>query len=147
LLASGSTCSIDTARRARPASIGRLSAPHDTKSLIETAIRRFLEEVPALAPLKLVIALELRGRGDIQLYRVALPGPDVSKRVADDARVRVSIPRSNFNELAREGHVKQWREAVELGHVRADGPDQILRLVANVVAKQEERSRTRRARG
>jgi hypothetical protein len=118
----------------------------DTRSLIETAVRRFTEEVPALAPLKLVVGLELRGRGDVQVYRVELPGPRVSKQVADDARVRVSIPRSHFNELAREGRVRDWREAVEHGHVRAEGPDQILKLVANVVSRQEERSRTRRAR-
>ena len=48
-----------------------LSSPSDTKTLIETAVNRFLEEVPALQPLKLVVGLELRGRGDVQLYRDA----------------------------------------------------------------------------
>ena len=48
----------------------------DAKTLIETAITRFVDEVPALAPLKLVFAVELRGRGDVQMYRVELRGHD-----------------------------------------------------------------------
>jgi hypothetical protein len=118
----------------------------DTKTLIETAARRFLEEVPALQNLKLVMALELRGRGDVQLYRVAMPGPTVSKEVAGDARVRLSIPRNDFNELAAEGHVRDWRQAFETGHARAEGSEQILRLISQVVERQEERTRTRKAR-
>lgn len=42
----------------------------DTKALIETAVKRFLAEVPALQPLRIVAGLELRGRGDVQIYRV-----------------------------------------------------------------------------
>jgi hypothetical protein len=118
----------------------------DTKALIETAIRRFLEEVPALQNLKLVAALELRGRGDVQLYRVEMPGPKVSKEVAGDARVRLSVPRSHFNELATDGRVKDWREAFEHGHVKAEGSPEILKLIANVVERQEERARTRKVR-
>jgi hypothetical protein len=118
----------------------------DTKTLIETGVRRFLEEVPALENLKLVVGLELRGRGDVQLYRVELPGPKVTKDIASDARVRLSVPRSHFNELAAEGKVKHWHEAFELGHAKAEGNEQILKLVANVVTRQEERSRTRKAR-
>jgi hypothetical protein len=118
----------------------------DTRSLIETGVRRFLEEVPALEPLKLVVALELRGRGDIQHYRVELPGPQISKGLADDARVRLSLPRSHFNELAAQGRVRDWREAFEHGDVKASGSEQILRLIESVVEKQEERSRTRKVR-
>ena len=118
----------------------------DTKSLIETGVRRFLEQVPALENLKLVVGLELRGRGDVQLYRVEMPGPRVTKDVAGDARVRLHITRSHFNDLAAEGHIRQWREAFELGHARAEGSEQILRLIAQVVERQEERSRTRKAR-
>lgn len=109
-------------------------------------MRRFTDEVPALAQLKLVAALELRGRGDVQLYRVELPGPVVTKDIASDAKVRLSIPRSHFNELASEGRVKHWRDAFEHGDAKATGPEQILKLIANVVERQEERARTRRAR-
>jgi hypothetical protein len=118
----------------------------DTKTLIETGVRRFLEEVPALQNLKLVAGLELRGRGDVQLYRVEMPGPKVSKDVAADARVRLIVPRSHFNELATEGQVKHWREAFEHGHVKAEGSPEILKLIANVVERQEERARTRKVR-
>ncbi len=122
-------------------------AGQSTKEVIEQAVRRVLAEVPALEPLKLVVGLELRGRGDVQFYRVELPGPKVSKDAAGDARVRLSLPRSHFNELARDGTVQDWREAFETGHAKASGPDQILRLVANVAARQEERARTPKLRG
>ena len=119
----------------------------DAKTLIETAISRFLEEVPALAPLKLVFAVELRGRGDVQMYRVELPGPKVTKGIADDARVRVEMPRAFFNVMAQEAHIADWREAFMYGKAKATGVDQILKLIVHVVEKQEERQRTRRARG
>jgi|tagenome__1003787_1003787.scaffolds.fasta_scaffold20834074_2 hypothetical protein len=118
----------------------------DTRALIEMAVHRFLAEVPALEPLKLVVGLELRGRGDTQHYRVEMPGPVVSKGVAADARVHVEVPRARFNELAEKGTVADWRQAVARGELKATGPDQILRLVGQVVERQEERSRTRRAR-
>ncbi|MFL5820995.1 MAG: hypothetical protein ACJ76S_09985 [Solirubrobacteraceae bacterium] len=118
----------------------------DTKTLIDGVVRRFLAEVPALANLRLVCGLELRGRGDVQLYRVEMPGPRITKDMATDARVRVSIPRADFNELAAEGGIRRWREAFETGHARAEGSEQILRLIAQVVERQEERSRTRKAR-
>jgi hypothetical protein len=110
-------------------------------------VRNFLAEVPALQPLRLVIGLELRGRGDVQLYRVELPGPRVSKDIASDSKVRLTVSRSHFNELAADGRVKQWRTAFEHGDAKVTGVEQIIRLVAQVVAKQEERSRTRKARG
>ena len=118
----------------------------ETKNLIEQAVAQFQKEVPALKQLKLVFELELRGRGDIQLFRVELPGPRITKDIASDAKVRLSVPRSHFNELAAEGKIRHWREAFESGHVKASGPPEILRLIANVVEKQEERTRTRKLR-
>jgi hypothetical protein len=123
-----------------------MASASDTRSLIETAINRFLEEVPALQPLRLVAGLELRGRGDVQLYRVELPGPKVTKDIAPDAKVRLEVPRATFNELAVKGHVADWEAAFAHGDAKATGVDQVLKLIANVVAKQQERSRTRRAR-
>jgi hypothetical protein len=105
-----------------------------------------LEEVPALQRLSLVVGLELQGRGDTQLYRVQLPGPKVSKDIAADAKVRLSVPRSSFNELATKGRVRDWREAFERGEAKASGVEQMLKLVVNVVERQEERSRVRKAR-
>ena len=118
----------------------------DTKVLIEEGISNFQKEVPALQKLKLVMELELRGRGDIQLFRVEVPGPKITKDIASDAKVRLSVPRSHFNELAREGTIRHWREAFESGHVKATGPAEILKLIQSVIERQEERSRTRKLR-
>ena len=116
-----------------------------TQDLIKTAIERFQAEVPALAPLKLVFELELRGRGDVQMFRVELPGPNVSKAAStEDARVTVTIPRSDFNQLATEGHVSDYIEAVENGHIRASGDSNIQKLIAQVVQRHEQRSRTKK---
>jgi hypothetical protein len=121
-------------------------ATADTKALIEQAVANFQREVPALERLKLVLELELRGRGDIQLFRVEVPGPRITKDIASDAKVRLSVPRSHFNELAREGSLRHWREAFESGTVRATGPPEILKLIQSVVVRQEERTRSRKLR-
>jgi SCP-2 sterol transfer family len=118
----------------------------ETKALIEAAVLQFQKEVPALQKLKLVIELELRGRGDVQLFRVEVPGPKVTRDIASDAKVRLSVPRSHFNELAEDGKVRNWREAFESGTVKASGPPEILKLIQNVIEKQEERTRTRKLR-
>jgi hypothetical protein len=102
--------------------------------------------VPALQPLQLVAGLELRGRGDTQLYRVELPGPKVSKDIATDAKVRLSVPRPQFNTLATKGRVRDWREAFARGEAKATGVEQLLKLIVNVVERQEGRARTRKAR-
>jgi hypothetical protein len=118
----------------------------DTKALIEQAISRFLEEVPSLAPLKLVVGLELRARHDTQIYRVEMPGRKVSKDLPSDAKVTLEVSRSHFNELATKGSVKQWREAFEHGDARATGIDQYLKLIKQVVDKHDERAGLRRAK-
>jgi hypothetical protein len=45
------------------------------------------------------------------MYRVELPGLNVADGIADDVRVRVSMPRSFFNVMAKEAHTADWREA------------------------------------
>jgi hypothetical protein len=117
-----------------------------TPQLIETAIRRFQQEVPALGRLKLVFALELRGRGDVQIFRVELPGPQISKTVPQDARVTVSMPRSHFNELASDGQVSDYREAYEQGHIKVEGDSNVQKLIAQVVERHEQRSKLRKVR-
>jgi hypothetical protein len=81
----------------------------------------------------------------VQLYRVEVPGPKISKDIAADAKVRIEVPRSHFNELATKGRVKDWREAFAKGDAKASGIDQVMRLIVQVVDRQEERARTRRA--
>lgn len=119
----------------------------DAKVQIAQAIENVLEEVPALRPLKLVFSVELRGRGDVQQYRVELPGPIVTKVLATDARVNVEMRREFFNAMVDEGaHVADWREAFHYGQAKATGVSQILRLIERVVGMHEERSNLRRAK-
>lgn len=117
----------------------------DTKALIETAVRRFQEEVPALQKLKLVFGLELKAKHDIQLYRVELPGPQVRKELSQDERVLVQIDRPQFNSLAEGGTLKSYRKAYETGHIKATGDSNVKKLIAQVVERQEERARLKKA--
>ncbi len=116
-----------------------------TSDLIRIAVERFQAEVPALQKLKLVFGLELRGRGDIQLYRVEVPGPKISKDLAQDERVLVQVDRPQFNELAERGTLKSYRKAVETGHIKASGDSNVKKLIAQVVERQEQRARLKKA--
>jgi hypothetical protein len=118
----------------------------DAKTLIETAARRFVEEVTALAPMKVVVGVELHGRGDIQHFRLQMPELAVTKGPADDARINVEMRREFFNVMAAEGKVPDWIEAFTYGKAKATGPSQYLKLIANVVDKHQERERLKTAR-
>jgi hypothetical protein len=118
----------------------------DAKTLIDVATRRFLQEVPALAPIKLVVGIELRGRGDVQHFRLQMPEIEVSKGSAAEAHVRVDMRREFFNVMAREGKVPDWIEAFTYGQAKATGPEQFLKLITKVVEAQQERERTRKVR-
>jgi hypothetical protein len=119
----------------------------EAKMLIEQAVRGFLDEVPALKPMKLVLGIDLRGRGDMQQFRVQLPELEVKRDIGADARVRIEMRRDFFNAMVEHGaKVADWREAFERGQARATGVDQYMKLIVNVVEKQEERNRTKRAR-
>lgn len=118
----------------------------DAKTLIETAARRFVEEVPALAPMKLVVGVELHGRGDVQHFRLQMPEVQVTKGPADDARISVEMRREFFNIMATEGKVPDWVEAFTYGKAKATGPTQFLKLISTVVDKHQERERLKSAR-
>jgi hypothetical protein len=112
----------------------------DTRSLIAQAIEHFTSEVPALKNLKLVVRLELRTHGgDVPIWRVELPGPEIAKEPASDARVDVSIGRPEFNQLVAKGHLKDWAKAYESGHLRVTGDAGVIRLVGQVVQRQMAR--------
>lgn len=116
----------------------------DTRALIQRAVERFGEEVPALRQLKVVVKLELPARGgEANVWRVELPGPRISRDPAADARVEVSIPRSHFNELAREGTLRHWVSAYQRGHVSVSGEAAVVKLVGNVIERQMARAGTR----
>ena len=124
-----------------------MTASTDTKDQIAQAIMSVTDEVPALRQLKLVLSVELRGRGDVQQYRVELPGPTITKALATDARVNVEMRREFFNAMVEEGaRVADWREAFNYGQAKATGVSQILRLIERVVSMHEERNQLRRAK-
>jgi hypothetical protein len=112
----------------------------DTKTQIAQAIERFGDEVPALKQLKLVMRLELRARGDVPTWRVEVPGPKISKDPAADARLDVSIQRPQFNELVKDGRLRDWVDAYEHGHITASGEPAVVKLVGNVIERQLARS-------
>ena len=116
-----------------------------TAALIEEAVTRLQEQVPSLKQLKLVFGLELRGGRDIQLYRVELPGPKITKDLRQDERVLVQVDRPQFNELAEKGTLKSYRKAVETGQIKATGDSNVKKLVVQVVERQEQRSRLKKA--
>ncbi|HEX7297483.1 MAG TPA: hypothetical protein VF257_00665 [Solirubrobacteraceae bacterium] len=119
----------------------------DAKILIDRAVRSFLEEVPALKPLNLVVGIDLHGRGDTQQFRLALPDIEVTKDIGADARIRLEMRREFFNAMVEHGaRVADWREAFQHGQAKATGIEQYMRLIVNVVERQEERNRTRKAR-
>jgi hypothetical protein len=114
-----------------------------TKDLIERAVQRFGDEVPPLKQLRLVLRLELRARGDdAPVWRVEVPGPKISKDPAGDARVDVSLARSHFNELAKDGRLKDWTDAYDHGHLRVSGDPAVVKLIGNVIDRQRVRART-----
>jgi hypothetical protein len=112
----------------------------DTRTLIRQAVERLQEEVPSLRQLKLVVRLELRARGDVPIWRVAVPGPEITKDPAGDARLDVSVARSHFNELAAEGRLRDWVDAYEHGHVRVSGDPAVTKLIGNVIQRQLART-------
>jgi hypothetical protein len=118
----------------------------DAKVLIERAARRFVEEVPALAPINLIVGIELHGRGDVQHFRLQMPEFAVAKGPASDARINVEMRREFFNVMAAEGKVPDWVEAFTYGKAKATGPSQFLRLISTVVDKQLQRERLKTAR-
>jgi hypothetical protein len=118
----------------------------ETKDLITEGARRFLQEVPALRQMKLVMRLDLRARRDAQTWRIQFPDIDVKKDPAADAEVILLAPRSHFNELAKDGRLQHWRDAYENGYIRVAGRDDKLKLIARVIEMHERREMSKKRR-
>ena len=89
-----------------------------TQDLIGIAYKRLLEQIPSLQKLKLVARLELRGRGDVQVFRISAPGPEITKEEPEDARILESQlnPHSadfQANAAAMRDVVEDLRQHVE----------------------------------
>jgi len=116
------------------------------QELIASAYQKLILEIPALDKLKLVIRVELRGRGDVQVFRVQTPGPQITKNDPDDARVDISIPRSHFNELAEDGDLFHWKDAIDHGQMKVSGDPDVVKLLATVIGKHMSRTQFRKVR-
>lgn len=112
----------------------------DTKSQLEEAGRRFIEAVPALAPLALSVRVDLQAKGDHQQYRLDFPGPEVSKDSGKPAMIDLLVMRQDFNDIIdpRKG-MPEWIEAYDLGKVKISGEGGMVKLVAKVIEKQQRR--------
>jgi hypothetical protein len=126
--------------------LGYASGPvsSDTQKLIEEGARRFLDELPALRPLRLVVRLDLRAKRDSQTWRIEFPQIDVRKDPAADAKVTVLAPRSHFNELAKDGRLQHWRDAYQNGYVRVAGQPEIIKLIGNVIERHDKRQQVKK---
>lgn len=114
----------------------------ESEQLIASAVERFQAQVPALAKLKLVAGLELTagglgGPGRSDHFRVEVPGPKVSPDDPEDARIRISVPRTMFNLLAAEGQLADWREAFYYGHLKVAGDERVKRLLGRAIERSE----------
>jgi len=72
---------------------------------------------------------------------VQLPGQKITKDPAADSRIDVKVIRSNFNDLARDGTLKQWVAAYERGQVQVTGDQAVVKLIGNVIARHLARAR------
>jgi hypothetical protein len=118
----------------------------DAPQLIKQAVRGLVEEIPALKPLKLVVGIDLHGRGDMQQFRLEMPDITVTKDIAADSRVRIEMRRDFFNLMVEHGaKVADWEQAFHEGRAKATGVTQYLQLISRVVEKHQERARLRRA--
>jgi hypothetical protein len=118
----------------------------DAPQLIQQAVRGVVEEVPALKPLKLVVGIDLHGRGDVQQFRLQMPEIAVTKDIGADAKVRIEMRRDFFNLMVEHGaKVADWEQAFVEGRAKATGVTQYLQLISRVVEKHQERARLKRA--
>ncbi|MEX0621304.1 MAG: hypothetical protein WD181_06960 [Solirubrobacterales bacterium] len=116
-----------------------------TAQMIESAIANLQNEVPALKKLKLIFGLDIRAKGDIQVYRVEVPGPNISKGRTEDERCRIEIDRSQFNTLADEkSTAASFRRAAETGHIRFEGDSNVAKLVVRVFENHEQRAKLKK---
>lgn len=116
-------------------------APTDTKTLIEGAAARFVDEVPALASLAIVVRLELRERGGPSVWRLELPAKTAKRDPAAGAKIELTMDRPAFNQLATKGRLGDWIGAFDSGAIRAQGDPNILKLVGKVIDMRRARQR------
>ncbi len=116
-------------------------APADTKTLIEGAATRFIEQVPALKKLAMVARVDLIERGGTAVWRLEVPGPTATRDPAGDGRIEIIMDRRAFNQLAEKAQLGDWIAAFDKGIVRVTGDPNILKLLAKVIQLRVAKSR------
>lgn len=107
----------------------------DSRTAVEAALKQLLEHVPALKPLKLIAAAEVQGGRDVQLIRIVMPGPQVTKAIAPEARVTLTIRRDLLNEMVELNDLQAWIRAWDHGKFRVSGVQEYLKLIGQVIEK------------
>ena len=112
----------------------------DTKHQLEDAGKRFIAAVPALAPLALIVNVDLQAKGDHQQYKLTFPGPEVQKSDGKPAMIDVLVMRQDFNDILdpRKG-MSEWIEAYDQGKIKISGEGGMVKLVGKVIEKQQRR--------
>jgi hypothetical protein len=77
------------------------------------------------------------------VWRVELPEARVTRDPAGDARVAVTVQRPSFNQLARDGRLRDWADAYTRGQVTVSGEPAVVKLVGNVIERQLSRAGAR----
>lgn len=113
----------------------------DSRTAVETALKQLLEHVPALKPLKLIAAAEVQGGRDVQLIRIVMPGPQVTKAISPDARVTLTIRRDLLNEMIELNDLQAWIRAWDHGKFRVSGVQEYLKLIGQVIEKTAAKKR------
>lgn len=113
--------------------------PSDTKTMIEGAVARLIDEVPALRNLAMVFRLELRERGGPAIWRVETPGPKASRDPAAQGKVNVIMERPAFNTLSEKAHLADWIAAYEKGVIKVTGDENVMKLIGKVIAMRRAR--------
>ena len=68
-------------------------------------------------------------------------------REMTDEQKQYFLPKMATGEICaavEKGTIKSYRKAVETGHIEASGDSNVLKLIAQVVERQEERSQLRK---
>ena len=113
---------------------------------LECCTQRFAREVPALGNLKLVVRLELRGRGDVQVFGVRLPGPLMTKGEPERRPARARDTALRVQPARGEGAGSSTGATpTTTAHIRVAGDPEIQQLLGTVIERHMARARLKKA--
>ena len=116
-------------------------ATSDTKTMIEGAVARLVDEVPALRNLAMVFRLELRERGGPAVWRVETPGPKVSRDPRRRAGSGHDRP-AGVQHPGREGTPRRTgSRRTRRASYASTGDQNVIKLIARVIELRRSRQR------